>query len=77
MACILSRCVPLTRDAAERDRFADESMKTLRKAVVAGWSRAAWTARDPDLVPLHDRGDFRQLVAELFDRDFPKDPFAP
>ena len=27
--------------------------------------------------PLGNRGDFRRLLAELFDRGFPADPFAP
>jgi hypothetical protein len=26
---------------------------------------------------LRDGDDFRHLLAELFDRDFPADPFAP
>jgi hypothetical protein len=33
--------------------------------------------RDPGLAPLRDRDDFRRLLAELFDRGFPADPFAP
>jgi hypothetical protein len=33
--------------------------------------------QDPDLDPLRHRADFRRLLAELFDRDFPADPFAP
>jgi len=33
-------------------------------------------ARDPHLAPLRDHGDFRRLVAGLFDRVFPSDPFA-
>ena len=53
-----------------------KNISVVRAAVGAGWSKAAWTSRDPDLVPLHDREDFHRLLAELFDRDFPKDPFA-
>jgi hypothetical protein len=48
----------------------------LREAVRAGWNDAQHTSRDPDLAPLRDRDDFRRLVAELFDRGFPADPFA-
>ena len=76
-ACILSRCVPLAKNAAERDRCANDAMQTLHASVAAGWSRAAWASRDPDLVPLHNRDDFRQLVSKLFDRYFPANPFAP
>jgi len=76
-ACILARCVTLAKDGAERDRCANDSMQTLRAAAKVGWSNAAWTTRDPDLVPLHDRDDFQHLVGELFDCGFPANPFAP
>jgi hypothetical protein len=49
----------------------------LRTAVAAGWSNAPHTARDPDLTPLRKRPDYQALLAALFDRDFPADPFAP
>jgi tetratricopeptide (TPR) repeat protein len=75
-ACLLSLCVPLAEDTAQRDQYANDAMQALRTAVAAGWSRAVWTSRDPDLLPLHDRDDFRHLVSELFDRYFPADPFA-
>lgn len=52
-------------------------MTFLRAAVTAGWSRASWTANDPDLDPLHPRDDFQRLLAEMFDREFPSDPFEP
>ena len=69
-------CVPIARDGAVRGHWADEAMAALRAAVAAGWSKAVHTARDPDLAPLHQRPDFRALLAELFDRGFPVDPFA-
>jgi serine/threonine protein kinase len=59
------------------DDLADEAMAVLERAVVAGWGDAAWTARDPDLVVLHERGDFRRLLGVMFDRIFPAWPFAP
>jgi hypothetical protein len=49
----------------------------LRQAVAAGWNDARQTDRDPNLDPLRDRDDFRRLLAELLDRGFPADPFAP
>jgi serine/threonine-protein kinase len=76
MACILSRCLPLARDAAERDRYAGEALEALRAAIKMGWSKAAWTDRDPDFVPLHVRPEFGRIVAELFDRGFPADPLV-
>jgi hypothetical protein len=62
------------------DAEADRAMDWLRKAVAAGWNtprQIAQMARDPDLDALRHRADFRRLLAELFDRDFPADPFAP
>ena len=70
-ACILSRCLPLAKDPAERDQYGDEAMQVLDSAVKAGWTNASWAARDPDLLLLQNRPDFRRLIAELFDRGFP------
>jgi len=68
----------LTGDqAAEHHKCAENAMFWLRQAVRAGWNNALRICRDPDLAPLHDRDDFRQLVAELFDRTFPANPFGP
>jgi hypothetical protein len=55
-------------------------MDWLRKAVAAGWKtprHVAQMTRDPDLDALRHRPDFRRLLAELCDRGFPTDPFAP
>jgi serine/threonine protein kinase len=75
-ACILARFFPRADGSLETARYADEAMASLTKAVTAGWKNAAHTASDPDLAPLHGRDDFRRLVAGLFDRVFPADPFA-
>jgi hypothetical protein len=75
-ACNLALCGPLAKDENEGKQYADEAMVMLRAAVVSGWANAEWTAHDPDLIPLHTRADFRRLLAELFDRGFPEDPFA-
>jgi hypothetical protein len=75
-ACYLARCVPLADDPSDASRYADEAFAMLKRAVAAGWAGAAHTATDPDLAPLRERDDFRQLLGELFDRIFPADPFA-
>jgi eukaryotic-like serine/threonine-protein kinase len=75
-ACYLALRVPLAADGSEAARYADEAFGTLKQAVAAGWVDATKTEKDPDLAPLHDRDDFRRLVAGLFDRVFPADPFA-
>ena len=67
---------PLARDPGQRQSLADAAMTLLRAAMAAGWSDAARTAADPDLAPLRDRPDFRALVAALWDRAMPADPFA-
>ena len=76
IACDLSLGVPLAPQGRRRD-LADEAMRTLRRAIAAGWNDATLTGRDPDLNPLRRREDFRRLLDELFDRAFPDDPFAP
>jgi hypothetical protein len=75
VACARALCVPLTR-GEQQQALATEAVQTLREAVAAGWNDAAKTRRDPDLAPLRDRDDFRLLLAKLFDRGFPADPFA-
>jgi serine/threonine-protein kinase len=71
----LALCIPNARDTAEGQAWAAEAVGTLREAVAAGYNNINKIAHDPDLAPLRDRDDFRRLMAELFDRDFPADPF--
>jgi len=75
-ACEFALCVSIARETGAKKKYADEAIAALRTAVAAGWSNAAHTSRDPDLAPLRDRPDYRALLAELFDRAFPADPFA-
>jgi eukaryotic-like serine/threonine-protein kinase len=75
VACRLSLGIPLARQSSRRI-LSDEAVESLRRAIAAGWANAALSARDPDLDPLRGREDFRRLVAEMFDRGFPVDPFA-
>jgi hypothetical protein len=75
VACSLSSSVPLARGPSRRS-LADEAVRTLRRAIAAGWDDAALTSRDPDLDPLRARDDFRESLRDLFDRGFPDEPFA-
>jgi serine/threonine-protein kinase len=75
VACALALNVPLSRGEAQH-AMTDEAVKTLREAIAAGWADARKLGRAPDLAPLRDHADFRRLLAGLFDRDFPVDPFA-
>jgi hypothetical protein len=66
-----------TPDAGQQaDAEADIAMSWLARAVTAGYDDLANLTRDPDLDALRNRADFRRLLARLFDRGFPKDPFA-
>jgi tetratricopeptide (TPR) repeat protein len=75
VACALALNVPLSRGEAQ-PATAAEAVQALRAAIAAGWTDARKISRAPDLAPLRDRADFRRLLAELFDRGFPADPFA-
>ncbi len=76
VAGALARSIPIA-PAAERAKLANAAVEALRTAVAAGWNNATHTARNPDLIPLHGRDDYNRLLAEMFDRTFPANPFAP
>jgi tetratricopeptide (TPR) repeat protein len=74
VACDISLCIPrvgkgntdLTPDEqAERQKYSDLAMETLRQAVAAGWKDAAHMNKDADLNPLRSREDFRKLLHTL------------
>jgi hypothetical protein len=75
-ACALALCIPVV-SADQQSALAGEAMDALRAAVAAGFANPTHMTRDPDLDPLRNRDDFRRLLAELEDRTFPADPFAP
>jgi eukaryotic-like serine/threonine-protein kinase len=75
-ACALSSTVPLA-ESEQRQGLAAEAVEMLTRAIAAGWSQGAQASHDPDLDPIRNREDFRRLLAELFDRGFPAEPFAP
>src|SRR5262249_14726173 len=73
-ACFLSLCVPIVArhdklDATQREEaatfYGDAAMKLLRNAVSKGYKDVAHMKKDTHLVPLRQRDDFRNLVAEL------------
>ncbi len=71
----------LPRRASVRRQTRDAELATgwLTKAVAAGYNtrrHLAHMTRGSDLDALRERPDFRRLLAELFDRGFPADPFA-
>jgi tetratricopeptide (TPR) repeat protein len=75
VACALALSIPLVPED-QKPALAAEAVQTLKESIAAGWSDAQHMSRDPDLAPLHNRDDFHRLLAELFDRGFPADPFA-
>ncbi len=72
----LASRVPTIQGTEQGQALAAEAVQDLKEAIAAGWDNALYTSRDPGLAPLSDRDDFRRLLAELFDRGFPADPFA-
>jgi eukaryotic-like serine/threonine-protein kinase len=76
VACALALPVPLVH-GEQQEALAAEAVQALKQAIAAGWNDAGKTSRDPDLASLRDRDDFRRLMADLFDRSFPANPFAP
>jgi serine/threonine-protein kinase len=82
-AGFLCRCVRLCREdpsVAEPQRearaYAGRAMEALRTAVRKGFRDARHLEKAETYGPLRDREDFRRLLAELWDRAFPVDPFA-
>jgi tetratricopeptide (TPR) repeat protein len=71
----LALCIPIVEadqqlDVAKRQSAVqfcgDEAMKMLRDAIGKGLKKAAlFVAKNPALVPLHQRDDFKKLLAEL------------
>jgi tetratricopeptide (TPR) repeat protein len=54
-----------TKLPEKQQENADRAMELLRKAVEAGYKDVKHLKTDPDLVPLHERDDFKKLVAAL------------
>jgi tetratricopeptide (TPR) repeat protein/tRNA A-37 threonylcarbamoyl transferase component Bud32 len=75
-ACALARCASHGDDPSESARDAAEAMATLKEAAAAGWNNPTLAASDSDLTALRGRADFQQLLATLFDRAMPSDPFV-
>ena len=51
--------------ADKKQEYADRAMELLTLACAAGWKDAAHMKQDTDLDPLHERADFKKLLAEL------------
>jgi serine/threonine protein kinase/tetratricopeptide (TPR) repeat protein len=73
-ACALSLCIPVVAkhdklDDKQRKEavqfYGDAAMKLLREAVSKGWKDAAHMKKDTDLNSLHQRDDFKKLLAAL------------
>jgi tetratricopeptide (TPR) repeat protein len=82
----LCHCAKLVRDDAsvpEEQRenlaraYAGRAMDALAVAVRNGFRDPRRLQTVDTYEPLRDREDFRRLMAELWDRVFPADPFAP
>src|SRR5262249_52872063 len=74
VACELAQCVPLVargRDAlspeeqAERQKYADLALETLRQAVAHGFRDLDRLQKEPDLAPLRSRPEFQKFLDEF------------
>ena len=79
LGCIHARIATLTgagrREAGpEPARHADLAVAALRRAASHGYRRLEIYQTDPDLEPLRERADFRELLEDLA---FPDEPFTP
>jgi hypothetical protein len=66
-ACLRAITARVLRDtgATGADAEADRAIARLRQALAAGYRDAAHVATDSDLVALHDRADFQELLGQL------------
>ncbi len=75
VACALAHVLPVAH-GEQRQALAAQAIRTLNEAVAAGWNDARRMIRDPNLAALHELDDFHRLLARMFDRGFPADPFV-
>jgi hypothetical protein len=61
------------QSAADARAESDKAMESLRRAIAAGWNRAAHMQIDTDLDSLRSRPDFQMLILDLA---MPADPFG-
>jgi hypothetical protein len=64
LACVFAvASARVPQEVAEK--YAARAVGLLKRAVRAGWKDGDHMVHDPDLAPLQNRSDFRNLVAEL------------
>jgi eukaryotic-like serine/threonine-protein kinase len=57
--------VPGSESNDSSKRFSDKAMRVLQKAVDGGYREVDWIERDPELLSLHSRADFKALIKTL------------
>ena len=72
------RSVPLAaKEDGNSARVRGKSIELLRRAVAAGVDYGAFVRMDPDLLPVRDRSEFKQIVAGLKEHFGPVRAVAP
>jgi serine/threonine protein kinase len=70
----LALCVPMVgkgktgltpAEQAERDKYVDQALETLRQAISAGFKDVEHLKKDKDFDPLRSRDEFKKLLSEL------------
>jgi serine/threonine-protein kinase len=69
-ACAKAQCARLaasggTPDPSRSERYAEQALEILEKAVESGYKDARAMAATPDLAPLRERADFQSLVGRV------------
>jgi serine/threonine protein kinase/WD40 repeat protein len=73
-ACVYS--LASGKATGKQKEYADRAMELLRKAVTAGYRKAAYMRKDTDFDPIRDRADFKKLLVEL-EAKYPQPEVAP
>jgi tetratricopeptide (TPR) repeat protein len=63
--CVYAVAAGVVKDEEVAERYARRAVALLRQALDRGYPGGAFVRKNPDLGPLRQRDDFRQLLAEL------------
>ncbi len=63
LGCVYA--ITSSKIADKQQEYADRAIELLKSAIAAGYNKIDSLAKDPDLDPLRDRDDFKQLLLKL------------
>jgi len=72
-ACVFSLASGQVRsDADQVERYAKRAVELLQRSVASGFQNTEHLKKDPDLVPIHDREDYKGFIADVDKKPPPK-----